>query len=91
MTAHRYTFVLFLLIFSGVISSSCNRMDCDAEKAAKFTNRSIQKMDELKFRESEELYKKSQDIIRKYMESEKAVEFDERYRTYRDSGKRPNE
>lgn len=72
-----------ILLFTG-----CNRMEKDAKKAAKLTDKSIEQMHELKLQESEKSYKEAQKIIQKYEQKGKSEKFLPKYRKYRDDGKR---
>ena len=76
------------LLSLSLIFASCNRMEKDAEKAAKLTDKSIEQLHELKLQESEKSYKEAQEIIRTYEEKGKSDEFLPKYQKYRDEGKR---
>ena len=80
---------IFKVLFLGLvfIAVSCGGVNSDAKKAAKLTNRSIEKTNELKLEEAEKLYKKSQEIINKYESHKKSEKFFNLYREHRDKGK----
>ena len=73
--------LLFVLL---VFLVSCNKVNSDAKKAAKLTNKSIEKTHQLKLKEAEELYLKSKDIIEKYESHKKSEKFFDLYQKYRD-------
>lgn len=75
------------LILTAFISLSCNRMEKDARKAAELTNKSIEYLQELDMKKSQETYKKSQEIINKYDEKGKSADFLPLYKKYRDEEK----
>jgi hypothetical protein len=70
-----------------MLAVSCGGVDSDAKKAASLTNKSIEKTNQLKLEEAEKLYRKSQEIIRKYESRRKWEKFSKLYRQYRDEGK----
>ena len=57
-----------------MLFTSCGGVNSDAKKAASLTNKSIEKTNELKLVEAEKLYKRSQEIIKKYEEENKEDE-----------------
>lgn len=65
-------------------------MDSDAKKAASLINKSIEQSDNLKFEKAEKTFHKAQEIINKYVEKDKAIEFYERFANYRDKEKKEN-
>ena len=54
---------------------SCSSVSSDAKKAAKLTNKSIVKTNQLKLKDAEKLYLKSRDIIQKYDDHKKRDKF----------------
>ncbi len=80
--------IFHIVIFSLILLLlSCGGVNSDARKAAKFTNRSIEKANELKLQDAEKDYKKAQEIIGKYQEHKKSDKFFESYKKYRDEDK----
>lgn len=69
---------------------SCNSMKSDAKKAASLVNKSIEQSHDLKFKDAEKTYLKAQEIINKYIEKEKTVEFFKHFAEYRDKEKKQN-
>ncbi|MGI6048373.1 MAG: hypothetical protein ACOYEG_10285 [Petrimonas sp.] len=80
-------YILSILLFAVMLFTSCGGVNSDAKKAAKLTNKSIEKTNELKLEEAEKLYKKSQEIIKKYESHRKSEKFNKLYQEYRDKGK----
>lgn len=80
---------IFRMLLLGLVIfiTSCGGVSSDAKKAAKLTNKSIEKTGELKLQEAEKLYKKSQEIIKKYDSHRKSEKFNKLYQKYRDEGK----
>lgn len=78
---------LLFLIITAFMSLSCNRMDKDAQKAANLTNKSIEYLQDLDMKKSQEAFKKSQEIINKYEEKGKSADFLPLYKKYRDEDK----
>lgn len=76
-----------ILLSFCLLTTSCNRVDADAKKAAKLTNRSVEQTTKLQLEKAEKSYKEAREIIRKYNDHKKSEEFAERYRKYRDEGK----
>lgn len=78
-----------LVIFFVLLSvSSCNRVDKDAKKSAKYTNQSIKQAQELDFEKAKDLYHKAENIKQKYVDNDKKeVKFNDLYKKYRDQGK----
>lgn len=76
-----------LLFVSIAFVISCGGVNSDAKKAASLANKSIEKTNQLKLKEAEKLYKKSQKIIKKYESHRKSEKFNKRYQEYRDKGK----
>ncbi len=70
-----------------IVFASCNRMEKDAKKAAKLTNKSIEQTHDLKLQDAEKTYRKAQEIIQKYEEKGKSDKFRPLYQRYRDEGK----
>lgn len=73
-----------LLSVSLMMLVSCSGVSSDAKKAAKLTNKSIEKTNQLKLGEAEKLYKKSREIIDKYDEHKKRDKFYKIYIEERD-------
>lgn len=80
-------FNYLLLVILLVITMGCKSIDSDAKKAAALIEKSSLQMTELKFEKAEENYLKAQEIIQKYQEKDKSVEFFELMATYRDKEK----
>ncbi len=81
-TGAKYLLIL-LLVFTG----ACGRVKSDAKKAAKLTNKSIDKTNQLKLDEAEKLYLKSRDIIDRYESHKKQQKFYNYYQQFRDKDK----
>ena len=78
-------FVVVLLLFSVI---SCNRVEKDAKKSAKYTNQSIEQARELDFENAEKSYNKSKEINWKYEDKGKKTDkFNKLYKMYRDKDK----
>ncbi len=75
-----YTF----LALSLMILVSCSSVSSDAKKAAKLTNKSIEKTNQLKLKDAEKLYIKSQNIKNKYESHKKRDKFYKIYTEQRD-------
>lgn len=73
-----------LLVASLIVLTSCGGVSSDAKKAAKLTNKSIEKTNLLKLGEAEKLYKKSREIIDKYDEHKNRDKFYKIYIEERD-------
>lgn len=73
-----------LLVVSLIVLTSCGGVSSDAKKAAKLTNKSIEKTNLLKLGEAEKLYKKSREIIDKYDEHKNRDKFYKIYIEERD-------
>ena len=73
-----------LLSVSLMMLVSCSGVSSDAKKAAKLTNKSIEKTNLLKLGEAEKLYKKSREIIDKYDEHKNRDKFYKIYIEERD-------
>jgi hypothetical protein len=65
-----------------VVFASCSSADSDAEKAANLNRKSMEYAKELKLEEAEKLYKESREIIARYKDMEKFVEFYTAYNKY---------
>ncbi len=78
-------YLLLSLLLIGAVS--CGRVSSDAKKAAKLTNKSIEKTNKLKLKDAEKLYNKSREIIEKYETHKKRDKFYEVYIEHRDKGK----
>lgn len=76
--------LLSLLVITAV---SCSRVGSDAKKAAKLTNKSIEKTNQMKLKNAEKLYNKSQEIQQKYETHKKRDKFYKVYQEHRDKGK----
>lgn len=85
--------IKYILIGFVLLSlASCSKVGSDAKKAAKLTNKSIEKTNQLKLKDAEKLYKKSREIIDKYDNHKKSSKFYEVYLEERDKGKiKPSE
>lgn len=77
----------FLYISLFLLFISCGGVNADAKKAAKLTNSSIEKTNQLKLEEAEKDYKKAREIIEKYDKHDKSAKFLELYQKYRDENK----
>lgn len=75
-------FFLFFLVL--LFAAGCSRVKSDARKAAKLTNKSIEKMNQLKMDDAEKLFLKSQTIIEKYESHKKSEKFSALYQQERD-------
>lgn len=62
-----------------MVITSCGGVSSDAKKAAKLTNKSIEKTNKLKLKDAEKLYLKSREIIEKYDDHKKRDKF---YKVY---------
>ena len=82
---HLFSIVALSAVFMPAVS--CGSVNSDAKKAASLTNKSIEKTSQLKLEEAEKLYKKSQEIIKKYESHRKWEKFSKLYQQYRDEGK----
>ena len=87
MNKIQHFFSILILPVVLMLAVSCGGVDSDAKKAASLTNKSIEKTNQLKLEEAEKLYRKSQEIIRKYESHRKREKFSKLYRQYRDEGK----
>lgn len=79
----RYVAVMVLAL----AMAGCSGVSKDAKKAAKLTNKSIARTNQLKLKEAEKLYKKSRVIIEKYDDHKKRDKFYKIYVEERDKGK----
>ena len=73
--------VLLALLLTTV---SCSGVSSDAKKAAKLTNKSIEKTNQLKLKDAEKLYNQSREIIEKYETHKKRDKFYQIYIEHRD-------
>lgn len=73
------------------LNISCGRVKSDAKKAAKYTNKSIERTNQLKLKDAEKYFLKSQEIVQKYESHRKSDKFYNLYQQYRDEGKYPVE
>ncbi len=87
MNKIQHFFSILILPVVLMLAVSCGGVDSDAKKAASLTNKSIEKTNQLKLEEAEKLYRKSQEIMRKYESHRKWEKFSKLYRQYRDEGK----
>lgn len=77
-----------VILFVLLSVSSCNRVDKDAKKSAKYTNQSIKQAQELDFEKAKDSYHKAENIKQKYVDNnKKTVKFNDLYKKYRDQGK----
>lgn len=83
VTQKYFLFFLVLLLVIG-----CSRVKSDARKAAKLTNKSIEKMNQLKMDDAEKLFLKSQAIIEKYESHKKSEKFSALYQQERDKNRK---
>lgn len=79
--------IKYLLILLLVLVAGCGRVKSDAKKAAKLTNKSIEKTNSLKLEEAEKLYLKSRNIMNKYNSHKKQEKFHNYYKQFRDKDK----
>ena len=63
---------------------SCGSVESDAKKAASLINKSMEQTHKLELDKAEKTYLKAQDIIDKYADGDKTVEFYEYFVEYRD-------
>ncbi len=87
MNKIQHSFSTLILPAVLMFAISCGGVNSDAKKAASLTHESIEKTNQLKLEEAEKLYKKSQEIIRKYESNRKWEKFSRLYQQYRDEGK----
>lgn len=80
-------FYIAVFLLTTMLFTACGGVNSDAKKAAKLTDKSIEKTNELKLEEAEKLYKRSQKIIKKYESHKKSEKFFKRYQEHRDKGK----
>lgn len=82
----KYMVVIAILL----ILMSCSSVESDAKKAASLINKSIEQTHNLQLEKAEKSYLKAQQIIDKYVERDKTVEFYEFFVEYRDMKKQQN-
>ena len=70
--------VVMLLMFA------CSSVESDAKKAASLINKSMEQTQNLQLDKAEETYLKAQDILKKYADDDKKIEFYECFVEYRD-------
>ena len=87
-TNNIYTCCVIVIALS--MAMACNSVDSDAKKAASLINKSIEQSHDLKFEKAEKSYLKAQEIIDKYVDKDKAIEFYEHFANYRDKEKKQN-
>ncbi len=83
--------VVTIVVFVSVLSVSCGRAKSDAKKAAKYTEKSLVKTNQLKLKDAEKYFLKSQEIFQKYESHKRSDKFYDFYQRYRDEGKYPAE
>ncbi len=76
------------ILFASILLASCGGVSSDAKKAAKLTNKSIEKTNKMKLKEAEKLFKKSKEILDKYEEHKKRDKFYKIYIEKRDKGRK---
>lgn len=87
MRIRKFVRPLFWIALILMISVSCGRVKSDAKKAAKYTEQSLIKTNQMKMKDAEKYFLKSQQIIQKYESHKKADKFYDLYQQYRDEGK----
>ena len=70
--------VVMLLMFA------CSSVESDAKKAASLINKSMEQTQNLQLDKAEKTYLKAQDILKKYADDDKKIEFYECFVEYRD-------
>ncbi|MDU1892055.1 MAG: hypothetical protein E6767_15330 [Dysgonomonas sp.] len=78
----RLSIQIFIIIFIVVFYSSCSSIDSDAKKAADYTKESILYAKNGDLKKAEDAYKKSQEIISQYNETEDFDKFHVAYNNY---------
>ena len=67
---------------------SCSSVESDAKKAASLINKSIEQTHNLELEKAEKTYLKAQEILNKYVDSDKTTEFYDCFANYRDKEKK---
>ena len=67
---------------------SCSSVESDAKKAASLINKSIDQTHNLELEKAEKTYLKAQEILNKYVDSDKTTEFYDYFAEYRDKEKK---
>ena len=67
---------------------SCSSVESDAKKAASLINKSIDQTHKLQLEKAEKTYLKAQEILNKYVDSDKTIEFYDYFAEYRDKEKK---
>ena len=63
---------------------ACSSVESDAKKAASLINKSMEQTQNLQLDKAEKTYLKAQDILKKYADDDKKIEFYECFVEYRD-------
>ena len=80
----------FIVGIALLMGMSCSSVESDAKKAASLINKSIELTNDLKLEKAEKNYLKAQEIINKYVEKDKTVQFYEHFANHRDKEKKQN-